>query len=71
MLQPKTLRNANLLLLTAVAAALLVALGSVWLDATRKAIHEEVEAATRVAEQWLTVLLRETARDPRHRPGRA
>ena len=64
MLQPKTLRTRISLLLTAVAAALLVALGSVWLDATRKAIHEEVEAATRVAEQWLTVLLRETARDP-------
>lgn len=31
-----------------------------WMHGTRHAIHEEVEAATRVAEQWLTVLIPET-----------
>lgn len=63
MLQANTLRTRLAVLLTGVAAVLLLALGAVWLNATRNAIHEEVEAASRVAEQWLTVLLRETARD--------
>ena len=35
----------------------------VWLRETRQAIHEEVEAATRVAEQWLKVLVPETLAD--------
>ncbi|WP_292934496.1 ATP-binding protein [Noviherbaspirillum sp.] len=47
------------LVLTALAAALVLALGSLWLKQTRDGIHEEVEAATRVAEQWLTVSARE------------
>lgn len=63
MFRPKTLRTRFALLLTGVAATLLLALGTVWLNATRNSIHEEVEAASRVAEQWLTVLVHETARD--------
>ncbi len=47
------------LVLTALAAALVLALGSLWLKQTRDGIREEVEAATRVAEQWLTVSARE------------
>lgn len=47
------------LVLTALAAALVLALGSLWLMQTRDSIREEVEAATRVAEQWLNVSARE------------
>lgn len=46
-------------LLTTLAAVLLTALGGLWLAQARQSIHEEVEAATRVAEQWLTVSARE------------
>jgi two-component system sensor histidine kinase UhpB len=41
--------------LTALAAVLVLALGGLWLKQTRDAIHEEVDAAARVAEQWLSV----------------
>lgn len=44
------------LLLTAVVASLTLVLGVLWLSNTRDSIHEEVEAATRVCEQWLNVL---------------
>lgn len=47
------------LVLTALAATLLFALGGLWLHGVRGAIHEEVEAATRVSEQWLAALVRE------------
>jgi two-component system sensor histidine kinase UhpB len=50
------------LVLTALAASLLLFGGALWLADTREAIHEEVEAATRVAEQWLAVAARQ-ARD--------
>jgi len=43
------------LVLTALAAALVLALGGLWLKQTRDSIREEVEAASRVAEQWLGV----------------
>lgn len=43
------------LVLTALAGALVLALGGLWLTQTRASIHEEVEAATRVASQWLGV----------------
>lgn len=52
------------LVLTALAAALVLALGGQWLKQTHESIHEEVAAATRVAEQWLIV----TARELRVRP---
>ncbi|HLO63225.1 MAG TPA: histidine kinase, partial [Azonexus sp.] len=47
------------LVLTALASCLLLVLGGLWLHATRSAVHEEVEAATRVSEQWLKVVLGE------------
>src|SRR5574343_412522 len=59
-----TVRQAGLhtrvgLVLTGLAACLLLVLGSLWLHATRNSVHEEVEAATRVSEQWLKVVLGE------------
>jgi two-component system sensor histidine kinase UhpB len=45
--------------LTALAASLLLVLAGLWLHGTRNAIHEEVEAATRVSEQWLNAVLGE------------
>ncbi|MFN4326962.1 MAG: HAMP domain-containing protein [Azonexus sp.] len=45
------------LVLTGLAACLLLVLGGLWLHATRQAVHEEVEAATRVSGQWLKVVL--------------
>jgi len=52
------------LLVTAVAALLLLLSSIGWGRATREAIHEEIEAATRVAEQWLSVLTDEAETDP-------
>jgi two-component system sensor histidine kinase UhpB len=53
------------LLLTTLAAALLLVLGGLWLHGVRGAIHEEVEAATRVSEQWLAALVGEERGAPR------
>ncbi len=50
------------MLTTLIAVMMLIGAG-VWLRETRLAIHEEVEAATRVAEQWLKVLVPETLAD--------
>lgn len=44
------------LVLTALAACCLLFAAGLWLQATRNAIHEEVEAATRVSEQWLKAI---------------
>lgn len=55
-----SLKNRVSLVLTALAASLLLAGGGLWLRHTRAAIHEEVEAATKVAEQWLAVAARQT-----------
>ena len=52
------------LVLTALAAVLVLALGGLWLKQTRNSIHEEVAAAARVAEQWLTVAARELGARP-------
>lgn len=54
-----SLKNRISLVLTALAASLLLAGGGLWLLHTRAAIHEEVEAATKVAEQWLAVAARQ------------
>ena len=50
--------------LTALAAVLVLALGSLWLKQSRQSIQEEVEAATRVAEQLLGVAAREARARP-------
>ncbi|HJV52467.1 MAG TPA: ATP-binding protein [Noviherbaspirillum sp.] len=52
------------LVLTALAAALVLALGSLWLKQTRDSIREEVQAATRVAEQWLNAAALEARAQP-------
>jgi len=50
--------------LTALAGVLVLALGSLWLTQSRQSIHEEVEAASRVAQQWLNVAARQARSDP-------
>jgi len=47
------------LVLTALAASLLLVLAGIWLQGARTGIHEEVEAASRVSEQWLSALTAE------------
>ena len=44
------------LVLTGLAASLLLVLAGIWLQGARTGIHEEVEAASRVSEQWLSAL---------------
>lgn len=44
------------LVFTGLAASLLLVLAGFWLHGARNAIHEEVEAASRVSEQWLKAL---------------
>ncbi|HEY3432316.1 MAG TPA: ATP-binding protein [Rhodocyclaceae bacterium] len=51
------------LLCTALAAVLLLALGGLWLNQTRNSIHEELEAASRVAGQWLVALDKKSLAD--------
>lgn len=51
-------------LLTTLATVLVLALGILWLKQTRDSIREEVEAATRVARQWLTAAAGEHRADP-------
>ena len=51
------------LVLTVLIAVRMPIGAGVWMRETRQAIHEEVEAATRVAEQWLKVLIPETLAD--------
>lgn len=55
------------LVLTGLAASLLLVLGGVWLHGTRQGIHEEVEAASRVSEQWLKALSSELHAAPAER----
>ena len=52
------------LVLTALAAVLVLALGALWLKQSRESIHEEVEAASRVAAQWLEVAAQEARASP-------
>lgn len=52
------------LVLTGLAASLLLALAALWLHGARGGIHEEVEAATRVSAQWLQALTGEVGSLP-------
>lgn len=52
------------LLLSAVVASLTLVLGGLWLSNTHDSIREEIEAATRVCEQWLIVLAGEVRAAP-------
>ncbi len=54
--RPLRLHTRISLVLTGLAASLLLVLASLWLHGARQGIHEEVEAASRVSEQWLTAL---------------
>ncbi|AXS80484.1 HAMP domain-containing protein [Dechloromonas sp. HYN0024] len=56
---PLSLHTRVGLVLTALAASLLIVLAGLWLHGTRSSIHEEVEAASRVSEQWLHAVLGE------------
>lgn len=58
------------LVLVAVLSVALTLLAAWWVRETRRAIHEEVQAATHVAQQWLVVLVAETLRDPGGGPDR-
>lgn len=65
-----SLRGRVSFVLTALLALLLLVTALGWVRETRHAIHEEVEAASRVAEQWLNVLVPETLRDDADGPQR-
>ncbi len=52
------------LVFTGLAASLLLGLAGLWLYDTRNATHEEVEAASRVSQQWLQVLAGEMQQLP-------
>ncbi|MDP3439938.1 MAG: histidine kinase, partial [Azonexus sp.] len=54
-----SLHNRISLVLTGLAASLLLALAGLWLQGARAGIHEEIEAASRVSEQWLKALTAE------------
>ena len=56
-----SLRTRLSFVLTGLLAALLIGLAGLWLQGARTGIHEEVEAATRVSEQWLQVIARQSA----------
>jgi len=59
------------LVFTGLAASLLLVLAGLWLHGARSAIHEEIEAASRVSEQWLKALAGELqAVPPAALPGR-
>ena len=58
-----TLRGRVSLVLTGL-LLLVTAIATVgWMHETRRAIYEEINAASRVAEQWVSVLVAETQRD--------
>ncbi|MDX5409282.1 MAG: histidine kinase, partial [Thauera sp.] len=61
--RPPSLYGRLSLVLTVLIAVMMTIGAGVWMRETRQAIHEEVEAATRVAEQWLKVLIPETLAD--------
>ncbi len=65
-----SLRGRVSFVLTALLALLLLVAALGWVRETRHAIHEEVQAASRVAEQWLNVLIPETLRDGADGPDR-
>lgn len=52
------------LVLTGLAASLLLVLMGIWLQGARAGAHEEVEAASRVAQQWLAALAAELGELP-------
>lgn len=63
-LKPFSLHTRIGMVLTVLAAILMTTLGVLWVRQTREATHEEVTAAARVAEQWLTVSAAELRAQP-------
>lgn len=64
-----TLKTRISLVLTTLVATLLLIGGGLWLSHTRESIHEEIEAASRVAAQWLAVAAHQArAGDPAWSP---
>jgi two-component system sensor histidine kinase UhpB len=61
-----TLRSRVSLVLTALLLLVLTIATVGWMHETRRAIQEEISAASRVAEQWVGVLVAETQRDQAH-----
>lgn len=61
--RPPSLQARLSLVLTVLIAVLMAAGAAVWMRETRQAIHEEVDAATRVTQQWIGVLLPEAQAD--------
>ena len=59
-----TLHSRLSLMLTLLLALALLVVAALWMRETRNAIHEETEAAGRVASQLLVVLVAEARRDP-------
>ncbi|MCA0441835.1 MAG: HAMP domain-containing protein [Proteobacteria bacterium] len=53
---PRSLHTRISLLLTGLAAILLMVLASLWVHGMRSSIHEEISAANRVSVQWLKAL---------------
>lgn len=58
-LRPLSLHTRISLVLTGLAASLVLVLAGLWLQEARIGIHEEIEAASRVSVQWLTALTAE------------
>lgn len=56
-MRPLCLHTRIALVMTGLAASLCAVLVGLWLHGARQGIHEEVEAASRVSGQWLTVLV--------------
>ena len=70
-LPPPSLRTRISLVITGLTAGLLLILAGLWLQGARNGIHEEMEAASRVSEQWLRALAGELqAVPPEALPGR-
>jgi two-component system sensor histidine kinase UhpB len=62
--RPLSLHTRVGLVFTALAASLLLVLAGLWLHGARNATHEEVEAASRVSQQWLQALAGEMRQLP-------
>lgn len=56
-MRPLRLHTRISLVLTGLAGSLCAVLVGLWLHGARQGIHEEIEAASRVSGQWLTVLV--------------
>ncbi len=63
-MRPLRLHTRISLVLTGLAGSLCAVLVGLWLHGARQGIHEEIEAASRVSGQWLTVLVERVPATP-------